>query len=262
MSSKEFTFKLHSLRNGEPALKGHNYINPFSASISKTEEEEDIIYTVPMQKQKGMVIEIKFGPTETTDPTGTISICFCIDLTGSMNVQGGKSFIINFINDLSNNDISLAVTSFADFPISPWGGSNDLPYILDINATTNYESVISAVESFPSMWGNDGPESQLHALKETAQDINWGGGLRNILLITDAPFHNPESGTQQYTPDYPGPSWDDTVSVLQSRNIRVFSFRLSGSLNQDMINISNQTGGEAIPAGTSNANILSLLTSP
>ena len=210
------------------------------------------------------------------DIIGTLDLVFVLDLTGSFanQVQAAKEAMSELTRQLEAAGIALrtGAVSFADFPIHPWGypgpsdpeyGSDtpDYPYKLDKALSSDHAATINAIAAMPQMEGNDIPESQLYALKRTAQEAGWSGqGAQIIFLSTDAPFHNPEPGTQQHTPDYPGPSWNDTVATLNSRNIRVYNYGPYYNSVLDIQRIVADTNGSTFDFNTPVEEIVAYLT--
>ncbi len=219
---------------------------------------------IVQMSQNNAEIEIVVGMTKTHfDPCSTFTgvetgVVLCCDLSGSMHLYGMVEFATNLVNELRVEGIKLGVTSFVDFPIEPFGSAGDYPYKLEINLTDDYDSVISVLQNMVLFNGGDTPESQLYALKNTAEEISWGNSLRNIVLFTDADFHNPEPGTNVSTPGYPGPSWNTTLSTLLTKRIRVFGKGSTG----DTKAITEQTGGVVLTDSMTFTEIASYLRSP
>lgn len=185
---------------------------------------------------------------------GRADVTFLIDTTASMGEeierirQSLRDRIGPAIAD-AIPDSRIAVATFADFPISPYGTpGEDLPFVLRLPASNDITSVQAAVNGIDLDDGMDAPESQVEALYQlmTGEGIGpWvapavgcpGGGfgfacLRSdaipvVLLFTDASFHNAYDGSNAYR-GFPGGivphRYSDARDVLQERGARVIGF--------------------------------------
>ena len=118
-----------------------------------------------------------------------------VDTTGSMQGE-----IDNLRNSLSGTiipgvnqaipDLATGVTSFEDFPVSPFGsaGDGDRPFRLGTRITTSVSSAQNAVNQLSTRNGVDTPESGLEALYQIASGAgtSWPGG--------SVPAFNPNQG--------------------------------------------------------------------
>ncbi len=182
---------------------------------------------------------------------GRADVVFLIDVTASMTEE--ISQIRNRLRDTLAPEIQsaipdsqLAVATFADFPVEPFGGRDDTPFNLRLPATNDIPSVQAAVNGIELGNGVDGPESQVEALYQLATGEGIGsfvppsagcpmGGvgyacLRNdalpvVLLFTDALFHNGPGGADPYTSIVPPPhSYGQAVDALNRTGMRVIGF--------------------------------------
>ncbi len=185
---------------------------------------------------------------------GRADIAFLIDKTASMQEE------IDQIRDTLRTriapairaaipDSELAVATFADFPVDPYGSErdDDVPFELRQRVTTDVALVQSAVGSIDLSNGVDIEESQVEALYQ----LMTGDGLapyvprssgcprggfgyacfRNdalpvVLLFTDAQFHNGPGGEFPYdSPPISGAAtYRDAIDVLTRRGARVIGF--------------------------------------
>lgn len=206
----------------------------------------------------------------------SLDLCLMIDLSGSYfndlpNIKALDDGIFDTVR-AGVTDSRFCVTSFVDYPISPWGGGSDYAYRLDQDFTGDKATWTGAIDGLSTRSGADGPESQYPALYQAAtgagqdvpppgpsgadipagQDPSWGGAgvTRVIAITTDAPFHVPtDSGGT-----YPGPSRDDTVDALNAASIKVIAIKAPGSGAQ-MDDIAAATGGSVVTTGSSSEEI-------
>ncbi len=170
-----------------------------------------------------------------TDPNAfgarreSLDLVFCIDSTGSMDddidaVQDAASKITKAISD-KIPDFRIAVIDYKDFnqpnldpAEDPYGGPTDYPYRTDLEFTTDTNEVINALNSLSASGGADQAESVYTALMHCIDHASleealagelygadpasegpgaWrpGNVLRVIILMGDAPPHDPEPFT-------------------------------------------------------------------
>lgn len=146
------------------------------------------------------------------------------------------------------DDVSVGVSSFEDFPHTPFGTEGDDPYELQTAITSDLQRVNSALAGLDRPLGNggDGPESGAEALYQVAtgegyrQGTRWlidrfdnralaGGGriggvgfrqgaLHALVHITDAPTHNPSD----YESVFPGThSMQQAAAALKAIDVRM-----------------------------------------
>ncbi len=189
---------------------------------------------------------------------GRADIAFLIDKTASMREE-----IDQIRNTLRARiapairraipDSELAVATFADFPVEPYGSESDgdVPFELRQRVTTDVALIQSAVGSIELSNGIDIQESQVEALYQLMTGDGLGdwvprssgcprGGFgyacfRNdalpvVLLFTDAQFHNGPDGEFPYDDPTirPAPAqYEDAVDILNRRDARVIGFNSS-----------------------------------
>ena len=128
-----------------------------------------------------------------------IDLVLAQDLSGSYSddLSKVKTLLPSLFSDLSTfaPNTNIALTSFVDKPISPFGSSSDYSYKFDApfaplaSAST---SISDAYNRYSIKSGNDGPESQAEALLHIAKSTDLGfrfGSTRVALLFTDAEAH-------------------------------------------------------------------------
>lgn len=145
-----------------------------------------------------------------------LKVVFAQDLSGSFSddIANVTTIVPNIISEIRSYDsgAELAVTSFVDKPLSPFGSSSDYVYNTDISLTSNADLLTSTYDGFSIRSGADGDEAQLEALLQIAlreTEIGWSNNdQRVVVLFTDAGFH--EAG------DHPGTAnnYDDILNGI------------------------------------------------
>lgn len=203
-----------------------------------------------------------------------VDILFMVDVSGSYgdDIYQFKSKAIDIVNafQTAGRDVQIGLSTFSDFPFSPYGGytNGDYAYQLDKPLTSEFSEVISAINSISLHWGADGPESQLEALYQAAtgkgrtipdksyaniapSSVGWrNGALPIIFLATDYSFHKESS--------YPGANWAETLSELTSRGISVYGLQAGGRIT-DVEQMANETGGESFTLSRNSSEIVSAI---
>ncbi len=156
-------------------------------------------------------------------------------------------------------DAWFGVGRFDDYPICGgwwypcYGWSGDVVYQHLVDITSNLAMPAAAVGSMYASGGADGPESNTQALWAIATGDSLGPYLSArsgcppghwgypcfrpdtipiVIQFTDAPFHNDANDDYPYDVRYfpPGApkSWADTISELNSRDVRVITVQSCG----------------------------------
>jgi len=205
------------------------------------------------------------------DVFNKVDIIFMVDVSGSYgdDITQFKSKAVDIVNafESAGRDVHIGLTTFSDFPFSPYGSysSGDYAYRLDLPLTNEFSNVISAINGISLHYGMDGPESQLEALYQAAtgagrtvpsrsysdippSSVGWrSGSLPIIFLATDYSFHKESS--------YPGASWSEALSALTSRGIRVYGLQAGGYIS-DVVNMASATGGESFTLSRNSSEII------
>ncbi|HEU4769630.1 MAG TPA: hypothetical protein VFS77_19845, partial [Pyrinomonadaceae bacterium] len=98
-------------------------------------------------------------------------------------------------------DYRVAVMNYEDFPVSPFGsaGCGDATFHDVLSFSNDRASIVSAIQSVTLRCGGDFPESVLSALMHAVDSTSLGTWRKNakkaIILMGDAPGHNPEPFT-------------------------------------------------------------------
>ena len=142
-------------------------------------------------------------------------IMFLIDTTGSMGEEIAvirERFIqIAETVGLVVPDAGFGVAEFKDYAMSPYGGSNDVPFLLRQQVTTDRARVLDALSGLGASGGGDFPECQYEGLFQLATgfgfDLNGDGARQNsdvrpfVTSPSDA-FDGHVTGA--FDPDAPG----------------------------------------------------------
>lgn len=183
-------------------------------------------------------------------------VLFVIDRTGSMdqeidNIRSSLRTVIvpGLTRDIP--DVQLGLASYADFPIDPYGGGDDLPFRLDQRMGSDYTALQGALGRLTADGGGDNPEAMIEALYQIATGDGLSGPSRAaippspgcpgvavgyacvrprstpiLVVIADAPSHNgaPSStaGGSPYNPAVFRPfdaphTYEQTVTALRER---------------------------------------------
>ncbi len=136
--------------------------------------------------------------TVTVPPTGVApkaDVYLLADTTGSMGpvieaVRAGASAIVGN-PALAGFDVAYGVGNYRDFPVP---GRNSYAFQHQQVPTTTLTDVQNAVDVWTAAEGGDGPEGQLWALQQVADDpaIGWRPDAKRIVVwFGDAPGHDP-----------------------------------------------------------------------
>ncbi|HEX6469882.1 MAG TPA: vWA domain-containing protein [Streptosporangiaceae bacterium] len=161
-------------------------------------------------------------------------ITFLIDTTGSMggvisNVQTNAHTILTNIAS-AQPDAQFAVAEYRDVSVDA------TPFRVAQNLTSDQTAVTNGLNSLVAAGGGDLPEDGINGLFQVATGaVDFrSGSSRIVLLIGDAPSHDPSNGH----------TLSDAITALQAAGITVLALDLSGldSTGQATA-ITNATGG-------------------
>jgi len=203
---------------------------------------------------KDQKISVNLPVNLPTSGLSAMDIMFLVDVSGSYydDISTMKSQASAILTDLSSRgiDIQFGVASFCDFPIPPYGSPGDQAFQMFQTLTSDYTSVMSAINNLSTTSGNDGPEAQYEGLYQTASVAGWReGAFHLIILFTDAPFH--DSLTE---PGYPGMSSTSSLAALATKGIKVIGMS-SGSAGTDLAYIVEETDGLLFELASNSAGI-------
>ncbi|WP_285617860.1 vWA domain-containing protein [Actinoallomurus iriomotensis] len=189
-------------------------------------------------------VTLNLNPGESATIAKTVStpaippkpdITFLIDTTGSMggvisNVQANANTILSNVAS-AQPDAQFAVAEYRDVSADPTS------FRVAQNLTANQTDVANGLNSLVATGGGDFPEDGINGLFQVASGAVGfrPNSSRIVLLIGDAPSHDPSNGH----------SLADAISALQAAHITVLALDLSGldSTGQATA-ITNATGGQ------------------
>jgi len=215
----------------------------------------------------GMVDE---GCVEPPVDCTVADVVFLMDTTGSMSGEISQiqarlrdTIIPGLAAEIA--DVRFAVARFDDFPVGGYGSGGDIPFQHIQNITDSVSATQAAVNTFRAAGGNDGPESQVEALYQTATGEGIGswvprsacagaggypcfraGATPIILLFTDADFHNGRGGSFPYSGVVPTPhTYAQAVAALNAIDAKVLGLMSGAAARDDLENIARDTGAMA-----------------
>jgi hypothetical protein len=217
-------------------------------------------------------------PCAWTNGINTLDFVICFDTTGSMggDIEAVKTAARQITNAIAAQFTSyrLALVDFRDYPDGNHGSLYDWPYLDRVRFTTNANQLIAGLQPMVASGGADGPEAIYTALMHCI-DANalvtrltdngytnyiepnspglgdWRPGkkvMRVILLLTDAPPHDPEPYTNYVL--------NDIITAANGSNpIHIIPVVIRGDATAEnaLRPVAVGTGGILIPATDSNA---------
>jgi hypothetical protein len=177
--------------------------------------------------------------------TGQLDVMFLIDQTGSMGgvIETAKREALAIAAALRGlvPNTAFGVASFADYPISGYGGVHDVPYTLQSPISTNLDHLTAGVAKVSLMFGGDVPEAYSRAIVEMADLESWRAGSRRIVvLIGDATPHGLDEGFGNGQVD---PGRDGIVGTAD--DIRTFADAVARAVDANVTIIGLSTGSSA-----------------
>lgn len=257
--------------------------------VAKAAELAESSVTVPVHPTVSAVLRKNQTTSATVNVTvpeegvQALDVVILTDISGSYfdDIDTLKSKAEDVVTALAGQvaDVQFGLASFSDFPIAPYGSSgyNDEAYFLDQRITNDLPAFFSAVDGLDTLFGDDGPESQLEALYQLAtgagrdlnadgdytdtgdiapMNIGWRpGALRLVILSTDASFHNSDAEST-----YPGAGFAETLSALDEADIMVLGLYSSVYAQGDIESVTNATHGAALPLESDSGNIVQAIS--
>jgi myosin protein heavy chain len=172
-----------------------------------------------------------------------LDLLFIMNITNSMDfyLNQVKQYILKMIEDIqiecAGSEINLGFIGYRDF--------NDLDFgdeYIDLEFTTDYESIRKRIENVTAQGGGDVPEDLCGAL-ELGQNKKWSGNTRFAILVTDSPCHGEKyhdlSGDQE--DNYPdgdreGRNIEDYIKFFSEEKISLYCLKISNTTDK-MFNI-------------------------
>jgi len=166
-----------------------------------------------------MTADINAFPIANT--TAPVDVVFLIDNSGSYfddwpNIKAQMPGIVAKLQ-ASFTNIRFGLALFRDYPFTPFGGTGDFAYRVELPLTANTANFLAAINAMQLPGGGfDTPESQYEALFQTLtgagrdlysdgvagddageiapSNIGWVAGRHRVInLLTDAAFHDADS---------------------------------------------------------------------
>lgn len=187
------TVSIQDMNLQEPGNSAVISINDFSVSNT---DEVILVFTNGFE---GAALPFDY---ELSLPT-SLDLAFCMDTTGSMSgsITALKSTATSAMTTLGSSgaDFRIAITEFKDFPVWPYGSTGDFPYRANSPFSNTPSVILGGINMLSASGGGDWPESKLSGVMGAinANGITaWRSGSKKaIVVMTDAPPHNPEPFT-------------------------------------------------------------------
>jgi uncharacterized protein YegL len=235
---------------------------------------QEVSFDLSRGGSQTLEISVQTAPT----PVPKVDILFLFDVSSSMDaaLDEAKSRGMEVMTGLQESipDAAFGVASFSDYPgyfespsyVSTYGGSDDYPWRLDYDISSDLDAVQSAVTNLEILNGEDDAESYTRALFE-ALNIGWRPGAKRIIvLFGDSVAHDPSFYGDDYGID-PGRdstigtaddlNFEDVVSQAGEKGIEIISVGPDAALSYENVRLgfdfmSSQTGGEVLSLNESN----------
>ncbi len=231
----------------------------------------DFVFVVPYE-------EAPMPPRDTLDFATDLQVAdvyFLMDNTGSMSdsINSIRAEVRdNIIPGIraSIPDVFFGLGGFRDYPCCGYGsGAPDEPFFHLQDLTGDAMAVQTATMGYAASGGGDGPESHGPALWALATGMGLPGGgstvtartdcpagtlgyacfrpsaVPIVVLITDVAWHNGPGGSAAYDDGMLGahaPTYDEVVTELTTRNVRVVGVSQFGGGRPDLQSIARDTG--------------------
>lgn len=158
------------------------------------------------------------------------------DSTGSMsNLIGNyKSEALKLARSSLSHNGRIALYEYRDLNTSD--PNTEFAYRKLCDFSCNLSDFKAKLDNIRVDGGGDLRESALYAMKQSMQELNWrNGATKSLILITDAPFHNP---------DLDGTTIEDVVKISLSIDpVNIFIVSPSSN-NPDFNRLSELTNGK------------------
>ncbi|KAJ5389110.1 uncharacterized protein N7496_000178 [Penicillium cataractarum] len=190
---------------------------------------------------------------DTPEIPPTPDIVLLVDNTGSMfgaisDIRTNLKTVISSVTS-SQPTAEFAVVEFGDAQ-----GGSTVPFRVDQGLASDVTVLQNAVNGLTASGGGDLPEDWINALYQIATGaISFrSGSSRVVVLVSDAPSHNPSGGH----------TLDDAITALETANIRVIAVNVGGiDTNGQATSVTSATGGSLIPAGNGASGVTDAITS-
>ena len=179
-----------------------------------------------------------------------VDVMLLFDITGS-NGSRLSTYRTTFVDRLIRplvalGDVAVGVAYYGDFPISPYGGTSDRPFVAGIEPTTTASPVEAEFAAAPTGSGGDTAESGIEALSvltgrtppSSATPFScspgridggcWRSGADRVVIVyTDATNHNgPDPDTTGLESPYSGispapASWPTVATRMMGQDVEL-----------------------------------------
>ncbi|MCP4118337.1 MAG: PEP-CTERM sorting domain-containing protein [Desulfobacteraceae bacterium] len=225
-------------------------VAPFTAQADSITPES---YSATIDVGESVTITKTVTISDAPPSSAKVDVLFMFDTTGSMGglLEAAKTNAKTILSNAGSlGDVSFGVAHYEDFAVSPYGSIGDTPFEL-VNDLTDAEGAQKGIKNLGLGDGYDGPESNLYALSEAAENVSWReGSTRIIVWFGDAPGHDGD-----LEPGYPSRiGLDDTIAALNDKNIVVEAINVSSlpswGLNRGLAYGGHDGQASAIADGT------------
>ncbi len=208
-----------------------------------------------------------------------LELAFIVDTTGSMDddINAVKDRMSDILSGLDEDGINyrIALIDYRDFP-DRTGESEDYPYMLQLDFSSDHDSILNAIYNLELGNGGDWEETLYSALVDGMSELTWTrNSSKCAIIMGDAPPLDPEPYTNYtldivksvlngisvssgYTPDTYMSSGDETAeaydidesfdisAVVDGETISIFSITTASStVIEQFDELSEATGGKS-----------------
>ena len=214
-------------------------INPVKAistekALAKLEKERDKI-----QKSSTIILEeISKNNNDARNQT-RLDLLFIMDITNSMDfyLDQVKKYILQMIStiqiDCAGSEIYLGFIGYKDFIDLDFGEQ-----YINLEFTTNYESISKNIEYLVAEGGGDTPEDLCGAL-ELGKKKDWSGKTKFAVLVTDSPchgtkYHDLSEDQKDNFPDgdREGRNIEEFIEYFAKNDISLFCLRINSTTDK------------------------------
>lgn len=182
----------------------------------------------------------KIKQVETVAPLHAKDTAFLIDTTGSMgsHIKEYQNEALKLAKNTLKNGGRIALYEYRDLKAD---GKEFVPKEL-CNFSCTYDEFSKLLDDIKPSGGGDAPESALSASLGAMNKLGWQkGATKSIVLLTDAPFHNPDLD-------------NTTLEKLVQRSLEIdpvnFYVVTTPGNTKNYSKLAEQTGGKVFRLGT------------
>jgi myosin protein heavy chain len=237
--SRKISEKIKKIRDkyGEPEEKLKEIkINPVKVintekALTELEKERDKI-----EKSATVIVEEISKNNDNARNQTRLDLLFIMDITNSMDyyLDQVKKYILDIISTIQINcagsEIYLGFIGYKDFIDLDFGEQ-----YINLEFTTNYESISKNIEYLVADGGGDTPEDLCGAL-ELAKNKEWSGNTKFAILVTDSPCHGEQyhNLTGDQKDNYPegdreGRNIEEFIEYFAKNDISLFCLKINST---------------------------------